>query len=78
VAIRAIRGGNAFLVFATNFTECTNREAGRGTCAKTQGFHQAEALAVHDLSGEFPWVFEKGKKGLDFFAVKHEGRFGVG
>ena len=42
--------------------------------AKAERFHEAKTGAVHELGGEFPWVFEVGYNGLNFSACEHDGR----
>lgn len=45
---------------------------------QTHGFHEAESGAIHELGGEFPWVFEVGEDGAHFFPGQHGGRASVG
>ena len=37
--------------------------------AQAHGFHEAEAAAIHELGGEFPWGFEVGEDCPDFLAT---------
>ena len=46
--------------------------------AQAEGFHEAEAGAIHELGGEFPGIFEMREDGLDFLAGQHDGRSALG
>jgi hypothetical protein len=36
--------------------------------AQAHGFHEPEAAAIHDLSDQFPRIFQVGKDAADFLA----------
>jgi hypothetical protein len=42
--------------------------------AQAHGFHEAEAAAVHELGGEFPWFFEVSDNRADFITGHRDGR----
>ena len=42
--------------------------------AETEGFHDPQAGAIHDLGGEFPGIFEMGYHGANFGTCHDDGR----